>query len=120
MYCDTCNKESSNLIKHHWRTDDGIWHDNYICKSCNRLLIPTNFGMKSSHCLPPLETQRDFISLHNKESCYRKNTYRAITVYKDDYDRLIKHKPRGFFIYGVFHEMVDKYIKDHAPPVKVE
>lgn len=108
MYCDTCNRESTALVKHHWRTDDELWHDNYVCRSCNKLLIPSNFGMVGSHCLPNLETQRQFILNYNKEQHHRINTYKTITIYKEDYDQLMLRKRRGILITGLFHEMLIK------------
>ena len=108
MYCDTCNRETTALVKHHWRTSDEVWHDNYVCRSCNKLLIPSNFNMVGSHCLPDLETQRHFILIYNKSLHNRKDTYKTITIYKDDYDKLMARKRRGILITGLFHEMLIK------------
>lgn len=104
-----CGKVAK-LLNHHWCTD-GKWYDCDICSSCNKLLIPSNFGMAESHCLPDFGTQQLFIARYlSSKTTSRKQQYATLTVYKEDYDRLMaRHKERrGFFIAGLFREMLDK------------
>lgn len=118
MRCTMCGKEVNKLLNHHWRTD-GQWHDCDICNSCNKLLIPSNFSMTESHCLPDFGTHQLFIAQHlSSKTNNQKRRYATLTVYKEDYDKLLSRKHRGFFIAGMFHDMVDKYLREHTLSAK--
>lgn len=107
MRCAMCGK-TAKLLNHHWRTD-GKWYDCDICSSCNKLLIPSNFGMTESHCLPDFGTQQLFIAHYlSSKTTNRKQQYATLTIYKEDYDKLMLRKRRGILITGLFHEMLIK------------